>query len=496
MQNKKRIDWFITLVPFGTVLMLALLFVLKPSLSSALLRDLRFIVGDRLGVFFLALGLACFGLTLYIAFSKIGKIRLGTGSRPQYSNFTWGTMIFTSTMAADILFYSLIEWSLYGGENLVKHQGLQDWGLTYSLFHWGPIAWSFYLILAVAFAYMFHVKGITRQRFSEACRPLLGERVDGPLGTVINFIAIFALICGTATTFSLTTPLIADIVVKMTGFTGTTLISVVVLLVIAGLYTMNVLLGLKGVERAAKYCTYLFIALLLYFLIGGGQLRYTLENGFSSVGTMSQNFISMATRTDPLRLNSFPQKWTIYYWAYWMVWAVATPFFIAKISKGRTIKSLVLGGYGWGLAGTFSSFIIMGSYGMYLQLTHKLDTIRFLSNGGTYSDAIIRIFHTLPLSQVGLVLLAVTMVAFYIAVFDSITMVVSSYSYREISVDEEPERKIRVIWSIIFIILPMALIFNGSSLANLQTISIIAALPMGIIIIMVIASFFKEVQPV
>lgn len=486
-----KIDWFITLAPFGTVIILAMFFILEPGIASSLLVKLRYLIGDRFGLFFLVLGLGCFLTTLYIAFSKLGKIRLGKDN-PQYSNFTWGTMIFTSTMAADILFYSLIEWSLYGGERMVQKQGLQGWGLTYSLFHWGPIAWSFYLILAVAFGYMLHVKGVTRQRFSEACRGLLGDRVDGPIGAVINFIAIFALICGTATTFSLTTPLISDIISNLTGLPNSALISVLVLLAIAALYTTNVLFGLKGVARAAKYCTYLFIVLLLYFLVGGGQIRYTLENGFSSLGTLVQNFISLATRTDPMRRNSFPQRWTIYYWAYWMVWSVATPFFIAKISRGRTLKSLILGGYGWGLAGTFSSFIVMGSYGIYLQLSKRLDTIGFLAKGGSYPDAILRIFRTLPLHQLGLILLAVTMVAFYIAVFDSITMVVSSYSYREIQVNEEPEAKIRIIWSIIFIILPISLIFNRTGLVNLQTVSVIAAAPMGIIIIVVVWSFFRD----
>ncbi|WP_407894611.1 BCCT family transporter [Lacticaseibacillus sp. N501-2] len=493
MNERRKIDWFITLVPFACVVLLAVFFLLNPSLTQVILGNLRFIVGDRLGVLFLMLGLGCFLTTMYIAFSKVGTIRLGKGEKPQYSNFTWGSMIFTSTMAADILFYSLIEWSLYGGEKLVQKQGLLSWGLTYSLFHWGPIAWSFYLVLAVAFGYMLHIRGVTKQRFSEACRGLLGDRVDGPLGTLINFVAIFALICGTATTFSLTTPLIGDIISHLSGVPSSAVLSVLVLFGIALLYTTNVLFGLKGVTRAAKYCTYLFIALLLYFLIGGGQIRFTLENGFSSLGMLGQHFIQLATTTDPMRLNHFPQKWTIYYWAYWMVWAVATPFFIAKISKGRTLKNLILGGYGWGLAGTFSSFIIMGSYGMYLQLTHRLDIIGFIANGGAYSEAILKIFHTLPMSQIGLVLLAITMVAFYIAVFDSITMVVSSYSYREIEVDQEPDKKIRVIWAIIFIVLPVALIFNGEGLANLQTISIIAALPMGVIIVMVVWSFFKDV---
>ena len=95
---------------------------------------------------------------------------------------------------------------------------------------------------------------------------------------------------------------------------------------------------MKGISKLATYCSYLFFALLIYFLIGGGETTYILETGFSTIGNMVQNFIGLSTWMDPLRETSFPQNWTIYYWAYWMVWCVATPFFIGKISKGRTIK--------------------------------------------------------------------------------------------------------------------------------------------------------------
>jgi BCCT family betaine/carnitine transporter len=207
---------------------------------------------------------------------------------------------------------------------------------------------------------------------------------------------------------------------------------------------------------------------------------------------MIQNFIGISTWMDPLRENSFPQNWTIYYWAYWMVWCVATPFFIGLISKGRTIKNTILGGYAWGLAGTFTSFIILGNYGLAQQLKHGVDISGFIANGGDYSEAILKIFETLPLSSIGLILLAITMIAFYATTFDSLTMVVSSYSYKKIKVDEEPDKKIRTFWAIIFILLPIALIFAENSMYSLQSVSIIAAFPIGFIILLIIVSFFKD----
>lgn len=381
----------------------------------------------------------------------------------------------------------------YSNESQVEMMGgMQKWASTYPLFHWGPIAWGFYIVLAVAFGFMIHIRGRDKQKFSEACRPLLGSRVDGVLGRVIDLTAIFALIAGTATTFSLATPLLSRAISHVFGLQDSIGLTIAILLMIAAVYTFTVWFGMKGIAKLAAICSYCFFALLAYVLFGGGETRYILETGFSAIGNLVQNFIGLSTWMDPLRETSFPQNWTIYYWAYWMVWCVATPFFIGVISKGRTIRNTILGGYGWGLAGTFTSFIILGNYGLAQQLKHGLDITGFVAAGGDYSEAIMKIFDTLPLTEVGLILLAVTMIAFYSTTFDALTMVVSSYSYKRLKPEQEPDKRVRTFWAVVFILLPIALIFSENSMHSLQSVSIIAAFPIGIIILIIVASFFRD----
>ena len=490
-----QLDWISMIVPLVVVSVICVVFMVFPEQSKLVLGVVRGLLGDDFGIYYALLGVGILGCTMYIAFSKYGNIQLGNIEKPEYSSFQWGVMIFTSTMAADILFYSLCEWALYASEpHIAAMGGIQKWASTYPLFHWGPIAWGFYIVLAVAFGFMIHVRGRDKQKFSEACRPLLGKRVDGILGRVIDLTAIFALIAGTATTFSLATPLLSQAVGKVFGLPTGVGLTIAILLVIAAVYTITVLAGMKGVAKLATLCTYLFFALLAYFLFLGGETRYILETGFSALGNMAQNFIGMSTWMDPLRETSFPQNWTIYYWAYWMVGCVATPFFIGVISKGRTIRNTILGAYGWGLAGTFTSFIILGNYGLAQQVKHGLDISGFIAEGGGYSEAIIKIFDTLPLSSIGLILLAVTMVAFYSTTFDALTMVISSYSYKRLKPDQEPDKKIRTFWSVVFILFPIALIFSENSMNNLQSVSIIAAFPIGLIILVIVASFFKDAR--
>ena len=492
--EKKKIDWVTMLIPFAIVVALMGIFMIAPEQSKSTVDSLRGFFGDTIGIYYPILAIGSVVCALYVAMNnRYGSIRLGHTDRPAYSDFKWGTMIFTSTMAADIMFYSLIDWALYGGEQHVQDLGgTQAWAETFTLFHWGPLAWGFYVILAVCFAFMMHVRKRDRQRFSEACRPLLGHKVDGFWGKLIDIIAIFAIVCATATTFSLATPLLTKAMGQVFGFEVTAGITITVLLLICAVYTVTVLFGVKGISRLAQICSYLFFAVLLYFLILGGETRYIAETGLQSLGNMTQNFIGLATYMDPMRETGFAQNWTVYYWAYWLVWCVATPFFIALISKGRTLRNVVYGTFGWGLAGTYMSFMILGGYGLAQQLNHGVDAIGFIGNGGEMYDAVLMIFDTLPLPAVALMLLVVTMITFYSTTLDGITYVTSSYSYNHISPDEEPARNIRAFWSVMLILLPIALLFAQNPLYSLQGVTIIAAFPVGILLVLIVISFFKD----
>ena len=270
-------------------------------------------------------------------------------------------MMFTAGLAADILFYSFGEWILYASDPHIEELGdIYIWASVYPLFHWSLIPWSFYLVLAVAFGFMLHVRKRKRQKYAEACRPLLGKYTDGLPGRLIDLLAVFALLAGTATTFSVATPLMASVINELLGIEfNPKIVTIFILIITCVIYTYALLYGFRGINRLAKICVYLFFTLLLYVLLLGGEMRYIIETGFSSLGMMLQNFIELSTFVDSGRSTFFPQNWTIFYWAYWMVWCVAAPFFIGSISKGRTIKQTIIGGYAFGVGSTVISFIIL-----------------------------------------------------------------------------------------------------------------------------------------
>lgn len=481
-----KIDWMITLVPLAIVVALCILFFLVPEQSNAVLSQIRFFFGDTFGTYYLVIGLGIFILSLYIACSKYGDIVLGEpNEKPQYSFFAWGSMMFTCGLAADILFYSFSEWVLYATDpHLAEMGSIQDWAGVYPLFHWSFIPWGFYLVLAVAFGFMLHVRKRTRQKYSEACRPILGKHTDGWAGRIIDLLAVFALLAGTATTFSVATPLMATIIGELFHVAvSRTVINIIILLITCAVYTYSLLHGFKGISKLANICIYLFFGLLAFVLLFGGETRYIIETGFASLGKMVQNFIDLSTFTDPLRTSNFPQNWTIYYWAYWMVWCVAAPFFIGSISRGRTVRQTILGGYVFGVGSTLTSFIVLGNYSMGLQMTGKADFIaKYLEKGDMYG-MIVDMIKTMPGAPVVMVAVLVTMIAFYATSFDSIALTASCYSYHALEDDEQPNKGIQLMWCILLILLPIALLFAESSMNNLQSVSIVAAFPIGVVIV-------------
>lgn len=497
MKEGKKIDKMITGIPLILVVGLSILFFIVPEQSNLILSQIRFFFGDTFGIYYLMIGLGIFLISLFLAISKYGDIVLGKpDEKPKYSFFAWGSMMFTCGLAADILFYSFSEWVMYATNPHIAELGsIEEWAGVFPIFHWSFIPWGFYLVLAVAFGFMLHVRKRNRQKYSEACRPILGNYVDGFLGRIIDLLAVFALLAGTATTFSVATPLMASILRELFPINiSRTAITIIILLITCAVYTYALLHGFQGIRILANVCIFFFFGLILFVFFFSGKARYIMDTGFESFGRMIQNFIGLATYTDPTRTTNFAQDWTIYYWAYWMVWCVAAPFFIGNISRGRTVRQTILGGYVFGVGSTVVSFIVLGNYSLGLQTAKVVDFIAQYESTGDLYAMIINIIKTLPCASIVLITVLLTMIAFYATSFDSIAYTVSCYSYHKLEENEHPNKWIQLLWCLLLIVLPIALVFSESSMNNLQSVSIVAAFPIGIVMVLIVISFLKDAK--
>lgn len=497
----KKFRLSVLAIPLLIMLVLGITITLFPESSITVISTIRTFINNNISIWYTVFGIAAIALVIYLAFSKIGRIKLG--DKKKMNTFTWGSLIFTSTMAADILFYSLHEWMYYWDADISQITSNSTtsskilWSETYSLFHWGFIPWSFYLILAAIYGYWFYKKHKTfNNSLSSMCEPVLKSQTNKTLGKSIDVISIVGLLCGTSTTFSVTTPLMTELVCKLLNITSSPVISISILMIVAIIYTIAVLIGSKGINVVAKLTT-IFFALLLstFFIVGNPQ--FIIENGVQSIGNMLQHFIQLSTWTDPSRTSGFVQDWTTFYCAYWIAWCIATPFFIAKISHGRTIKETLLGGMTCGLLGTFASFIIFSGYGLNLQSNGSFDAITMLNEGINPALIIIEMISTSNISSFIYIILLISMICLYSSTFDALTDVVSSFSYKSLDmINETPSKKIKLFWSSIFLILPIALLFLDTTNQLLMSIAIIGALPLTIIMILIVISFFKDLKGV
>ena len=169
-------------------------------------------------------------------------------------------------------------------------------------------------------------------------------------------------------------------------------------------------------------------------------------------------------------------------------------FVIGNISRGRTVRQTILGGYVFGVGSTLVSFIVLGNYSMGLQMSGAVDFIsNYLASGDMYG-LIVSMIETMPFSKVIMVVVLLTMIAFYATSFDSIALTASCYSYHSLKEDEQPHKAVQLMWCILLILLPIALLFADSSMSNLQSVSIVAAFPIGIVIVLISMSFLKDAE--
>lgn len=492
--SNKQIDYFITIFPACLIILLCIFFFLAPDISNNVLSSLHYFFINKCSMYYLIFGFSIFVVSIIIAFSKIGKIKLGAkDEKPQYSFFQWGGMVFCAGLAADILFYSFSEWLLYVNDPYVQtFPNVYERAVTFSLFHWGFTPWSFYLVLACAFGFMMHIRNRNRQKYSEAIRPLLGKHIDMACGKIIDVLAVFALIAGCATTFALATPLMSSIITELFGIESSKYITIFLLLLTCACYIASLMNGLKGINFLSRVCMYIFIFLLIYILFASKNAVGILSGSIKPLINLVKDFIPMSLNLGKESGFSFSKDYTSFYWAYWMVWCVAAPFFIAQVSRGRTIKQTILGGYAFGLLSTFCSFIILSGFTISIQKNAMLDLNEMYLASGNLYECIIASIKTLPMKEIVFVVLFISMMCFYATSFDSISLVASYYSYKTINQNESPKKSIKLFWAIMLILFPIALTFSSSSMSNLQAVSIIAAFPIGIVIILIIISFFKD----
>ncbi|MFC0522827.1 BCCT family transporter [Pontibacillus salicampi] len=495
--NRSLINWTTFIGALALLTFVTLPLILFPTGGKEVVLMLKDMMTKNLSFVYLSFGLGIFGFLLYLAFSRFGSIKLGEKENLEFSTLSWAAMLFTAGIGASILYWSAIEWVYYYtappmGIEPESNKAL-SWASAYGIFHWGLVPWGIFTLPAVSMAYFFYVRKKPTLKISEACRPLLGNKVDGILGNVIDILFLFGLLGGAGTTLGLTMPLISAGLHDLTGLEETKAMKAFILIVCTCIFALSAYFGLKrGIRLLSDMNLWLSFFLLGFVLLVGPTL-FIAETTFNALGIMGSNFLRMASWTEPFNnlgnfsRSGFPETWTVFFWAWWLVFAPFVGLFVARISRGRTIRQLVLGTLVYGTLGSVLFFGILGNYAIYLEMTGAYDVVNAVQTLGPPA-AVMGVLNMLPLGKFIVTVFIVLAVIFTATTFDSGSYIIASVVQKEVKGD--PMRWNRLFWAFALSILPIVLMYLGG-LSTLQTASIVGGIPLLIIMPMLAMSFLK-----
>ncbi|HCT6567742.1 TPA: BCCT family transporter [Staphylococcus aureus] len=500
MKKEKVMDWTTFIGTVAVLLFAVIPMMAFPKASEDIITGINSAISDSIGSIYLFMGLAIFCFVMYIAFGKYGNVTLGKASdKPEFNTFTWAAMPFCAGIGSDILYWGVIEWAFYyqvppNGAKSMSDEALQ-YATQYGMFHWGPIAWAIYVLPALPIGYLVFVKKQPVYKISQACRPILKGQTDKFVGKVVDILFIFGLLGGAATSLALGVPLISAGIERLTGLDGKNMIlRSAILLTITVIFAISSYTGLKkGIQKLSDINVWLSFVLLAFIFIIGPTV-FIMETTVTGFGNMLRDFFHMATWLEPFggikgrKETNFPQDWTIFYWSWWLVYAPFIGLFIARISKGRRLKEVVLGTIIYGTLGCVLFFGIFGNYAVYLQISGQFNVTQYLNTHGTEAT-IIEVVHHLPFPSLMIVLFLVSAFLFLATTFDSGSYILAAASQKKVV--GEPLRANRLFWAFALCLLPFSLMLVGGerALEVLKTASILASVPLIVIFIFMMISF-------
>ncbi len=475
-----RIDWPSFGLSAAIVLFSSIPLLLYPEASTAFLERLYAYIANEFGVLYLLASVGAISFLVWLACSRFGCLRLGDDTQPEFSELSWAGMLFCAGVGAGLLYWCGVEWAYYfdappfGAEP--RSTEAAEWASTYGLFHWGFTAWAFYCLPAIAIAYPYYSRKLDVLRFSVSCHWFLKGKQQGPLARSIDLLFMIALLGGAASSLGFSTPMIAAALAWLFGIDPGNTLEIAVIFVCILLFAISVWAGLKkGIKRLSDINVGLAFALLAFILVAGPTV-FLVKTSLNSIGMMAQNFFRMNFWTDPFTDSGFVESWTIFYWAWWIAFAPYVGLFVTRISRGRSIRQVIAGMLIWGSLGSWLFYMIMGNYGLFLELSGKIDFTGIMSSQSG-NAAIVAMLETLPGAAIVIGLFSVIAIIFAATTYDSASYTLASSATLHLKAGDDPARWHRVFWAIALGIMPVALMLLGSSLRPIQVILLVVSLP-------------------
>lgn len=453
------------------------------------------VITNDFGWLYLIAMLAFVIFAVAIACSKWGNIKLGPeDSKPEYSTVSWFAMLFGAGMGVGLVFWGISEPVAHlsapipgiepGSEEAI------NFALRSSYMHWGVHPWANYCVIGLGLAYFSFRKG-KPGLISYIFEPLIGEKgVKGWLGKTIDVLAVFATVAGVVTSLGLGVMQINAGLNQVLGVPQTLLIQIIIIAVVAVIYTWSAVDGIgRGIKLIGDANLYIAIGLLILTFLVGPKVE-VLENFTNGIGQYIQNFFGDSLMMMPYGDDSWNGSWRIFYWAWWIAWAPFVGSFIARISKGRTIREFILGVMLAPALGSILWFAIMGSLPIHLFAEGVMPLEELSSLAATPEVALFVVMGKYPLGTILCVISLVLLTTFFITSANSGTFVLAMFTSDG---ELNPPNNKKVLWGVVMAVLAVGLLMAGG-LKPLQTISLAAAFPFIFIMLFAGAALIKALM--
>jgi glycine betaine transporter len=485
--NQFGIVFYVT-VGISLVFVLAGVLLTKPF-NKALATTVGWII-ESLGWFYLLVTAFFLVFVLFLAFSKYGKLRLGgPDEKPEFGRFAWFAMLFQAGMGIGLLFWGVAQPLLHYrtppfGQEEPGSSEAAALGLQFAFFHWTLHPWAIYAVVGLAVAYFSFVRGTNSLRVSSVFRPLIGDRVDGPIGKTIDVISIIATLFGVAVSLGLGTLQINAGLGEAFGVPMGIPVQMIIIAVTAAGYMLSASTPIeKGVNFLSQTSIVLAVVLLAYIVVVGPTILQL--NAFTQgIGDYITGLVPMSLQMNAFEPTPWLGTWTIFFWATWVAWAPYVGAFIARISRGRTIREFLLGVM---VAPSLFSMVWFAVFGATaIDLDERIDG---RISDAAREDAAVALFTFLrefPLFMATAILALFLIWIFFVAGADAGTIVLGSMSSGVL----EPNRLNKLTWGAIMGALA-AILLLADGLDGLQNGAILAATPFAVIMVFMCWSLYR-----
>ena len=496
-ENKRsmdKVDYPIFIIAvLGSILFYAPMVIFKDTAGRWIPQILN-AVTYRMDWCFELIGFICVLFSCWLIFGKYGKVKLGgEDAVPQFKTFTWIAMIFCAGVGAGILYWACAEPLSYLSNPPFSLEPFsndaRNWAMTYTCFHWSFTPWAIYAVPAAVFAYKFYNRNCSGLRASYACSGILGKHTEGKEGKVIDIFVIIGLLGGLTTSLGFVFPFVSGLISNYLGIEDGLYLQIIVGVCFTCIFTFSCVKGLySGISKLSDFNMALFFILILFVLISGPTL-WILSFFIESFSSMLQHFISMSFYMDKVGNSGFAQNWTVFYWAWQISWAVYIGLFTARVSRGRTIRSLVLSVMVAAGGGTALICGIIGGYTQYVYYDLGIDLIAIQNSLGTTS-AIYTMFSTLPFIKIFIPALIIILLVAQATGIDSAAYTLSNISCKNVNESGEPPLFIRLFWAFMIFFATLALIIVGGMEA-VKISATLTSIPIIVLLVILMLSLYR-----